>query len=188
MNPFVRTTEGSPGATTATDEPGRLTVLVGAASKHGATYEIARAIGDVLEADGLAVVVKSLDDVVTLAPYDAFVLGSAIYAGRWLRDARHFVETHADVLAARPAWFFSSGPVGDADGRSETFDDAWLLEATGAREHRIFAGRIAKGDLGLAERTITRALHVPDGDDRDWAAISTWATMIVGALHARSVA
>ncbi|MDX6475739.1 MAG: menaquinone-dependent protoporphyrinogen oxidase [Gaiellaceae bacterium] len=166
-----------------------MTVLVASASKHGATHEIARAIADVLEAEGISTVLMPLDAVETLLPYDAFVLGSAIYMGRWLRDARHFVDTHADVLATHPTWLFSSGPVGapPQGGRAEKFDDAWLLEATHAREHRVFAGRLVKRELGLGERALTGALRVPEGDFREWPEISTWATTIAGALYAQPV-
>jgi menaquinone-dependent protoporphyrinogen oxidase len=166
-----------------------MTVLVAAASRHGATHEIARAIAEVLEADGIPVVLKPLDDVETVFPYDAFVIGSAIYMGHWLRDARHFVEEHADLIATRPTWLFSSGPIGASPiaGTADKFDDAWLLDTTHAREHCIFGGRLAKPDLGLGERAITGALRVPEGDFRDWSEISTWATTIAGALHAQPV-
>lgn len=45
--------------------------------------------------------------------YDAVVLGSAVYVGRWLEPARELVDAHAEELAARPTWLFSSGPIGD---------------------------------------------------------------------------
>jgi hypothetical protein len=36
--------------------------------------------------------------------YDAVVLGSAVYAGRWLEPARRIVEEHGDELIALPTW------------------------------------------------------------------------------------
>jgi menaquinone-dependent protoporphyrinogen oxidase len=128
-----------------------MTVLVASASKHGATREVAKTIAGVLEAEGLTVVVKDLEDVGTVFGYDAFVVGSAIYMGSWLRPARRFVEEHSDLICARPTWLFSSGPVGSPPhaGAPEAFDDAWLLDATHAREHRVFGGSLVKHDLGL---------------------------------------
>lgn len=167
-----------------------MTVLVTSASKHGATHEIAKAIADVFEADGIPVVLKPLDTVETLYPYDAFVIGSAIYMGHWLRDARNFVEEHADLIATRPTWLFSSGPIGASPnaGTADKFDDKWLLETTHARDHRIFGGRLAKNDLGFKDRAITGALRVPEGDFREWSEISTWATTIAAALVSQPVA
>ncbi len=77
-------------------------VLVAAASKHGATGEIADRIGADLAKRGLEVEVKRLADVKALDQYDAFVLGSAIYLGTWLRKARRFIEAHGPALSQRP--------------------------------------------------------------------------------------
>ena len=73
-------------------------VLVASASKHGATDEIAPAIGDVLLAHGLSVDVKSMEDVDTAFPYEAYVLGSAVYMGSWLRTAKRFLDLHAELI------------------------------------------------------------------------------------------
>ena len=88
-------------------------VLVTAATKHGATGEIAQAIGEVLAEHGLDTTVLAPEQVDTVNDYDAVVLGSAVYAGHWLKPARELVDRTGDVLAARPVWLFSSGPVGD---------------------------------------------------------------------------
>ena len=55
-------------------------ILVAYASKHGSTREIAQAIGDVLRDAGFAVKVAAVSTVSDLSPYDAVVLGSALYA------------------------------------------------------------------------------------------------------------
>jgi menaquinone-dependent protoporphyrinogen oxidase len=73
-----------------------MTVLVAAASRHRATQEIAEAIGETLEALHVPVEVARIEDIVTVFPYDAFVLGSAVYIGSWLRPARRFNEEHAE--------------------------------------------------------------------------------------------
>jgi menaquinone-dependent protoporphyrinogen oxidase len=166
-----------------------MTVLVASASKHGATHEIAEVIAGVLEAEGVDVECKRLEDVDTAFPYDAFVLGSAIYMGSWLRDARVFVEVHADVVGGRPTWLFSSGPIGEPPHAAapDAFDDAWLLDATHAREHRVFGGRLARRELGLAERALAGALRVPDGDFREWGDVAEWATGIAAALQRQTV-
>jgi Flavodoxin domain len=99
-------------------------VLVTAASKHGATEEIAKRIGAVLAAHGIEVEVKKLQDVSGLAGYEAFVLGSGIYLGRWLKEARRFVDVHAAELAQRPTWLFASGSI-TGDPRSATTPTPW---------------------------------------------------------------
>jgi menaquinone-dependent protoporphyrinogen oxidase len=159
-----------------------MTVLVASASKHGATEEIARTIAEVLESQGVAVEVKRMEDVDTAMPYEAFVLGSAIYMGHWLRPARDFVAEHHDVIVRRPTWLFSSGPVGTPPRPEEGPDITEIAEATRAREHHVFGGRLDRDRLGVIERTITGALHVPGGDYREWDAVAAWATAIARVL------
>ncbi|RKY15905.1 MAG: flavodoxin, partial [Planctomycetota bacterium] len=69
-------------------------VLVAVASKHGATMEIGQVIEASLHSAGLDVEFMRVEDVASLGPYDALVLGSGVYAGHWLRPAREFVDIH----------------------------------------------------------------------------------------------
>jgi menaquinone-dependent protoporphyrinogen oxidase len=109
-------------------------VLVTAATKYGATAEIAQAIGDALRDHGLDPTVIPPQQVDSLDGYDAVVLGSAVYAGHWLKPARELVD-RAGHLADRPVWLFSSGPVGDPPKPEEDpVDVAEILTATAARE------------------------------------------------------
>ena len=177
------TGQSSLGAPVAAFDSGDMTVLVSAASKHGSTADIAQVIARVIGEHGLLVDVRSAEAVSTVEAYDAAVLGSAVYAGHWLEPARKLVETHAPALAARPVWLFSSGPVGDPPKPAEDpVDVAALVAATGAREHRVFAGRLDRHRLGFAERAVTLALRAPEGDFRDWAAIEAWAAEIAETL------
>lgn len=158
-------------------------VLVTVASKHGATAEIGETIAKELTDQGCAVTLADPADVTDVSAFDAVVLGSAVYAGRWLAEARQLTERCGDQLRDRPVWLLSSGPVGDPPKpEEEAVDVAEVVAATGAREHRVFAGRIDKGRLGFAERAIVRALKVPEGDFRDRDAIVDWARQIAVAL------
>ena len=65
-----------------------MTVLVAAASKYGATAEIAEAIGRGLRETGVAADVRPVEQVGDLSGYTEVVLGSAVYVGRWLEPAR----------------------------------------------------------------------------------------------------
>jgi menaquinone-dependent protoporphyrinogen oxidase len=158
-------------------------VLVTAATRYGATGEIAQAIGEVLREHGHDTTVSPPEDA-TVDGYDAVVLGSAVYAGHWLKPARELVDRSRDALAARPVWLFSSGPVGDPPKPEEDpVDAAPIVAATGAREHRVFAGKLVRRQLGFADKAIAVALRVPDGDFRDWTEIRRWAAGIADALR-----
>jgi menaquinone-dependent protoporphyrinogen oxidase len=157
-------------------------MLVASSSRHGATHELARKLATTLAEQGAAVDVRHMEDVDTVFPYDALVLGSAVYMGRWTPEARSFVEEHAGGITTRPTWLFSSGPIGDYAG-AEPFDAEGLMKVTGAREHHLFGGRLELSALGLRERVLTRLLHVPAGDYREWAAAAAWATAIARTLE-----
>jgi menaquinone-dependent protoporphyrinogen oxidase len=85
-----------------------------------------------------------------------------------------------DALAARPVWLFSSGPIGDPPKPEEDpVDVAEILEATKARGHRVFSGKLVRKQLSFPDRAIAAALRVPEGDFRDWDEIRTWAAEII---------
>jgi menaquinone-dependent protoporphyrinogen oxidase len=139
-----------------TDRAHEPTVLVSAASRHGATAEIARAIGQALSEQGLTVRVIPPGDVRSLDGYDAVIIGSAVYMGHWLDPAKDLVNRFHEALTNRPVWLFSSGPVGKPSGklaRSMDQDPADLpgvLQATHARDHRRWQARPEGSDRSPA--------------------------------------
>jgi menaquinone-dependent protoporphyrinogen oxidase len=161
-------------------------VLVTAATKYGATTEIAQAIAETLGEHGLEPTIIPPERVEGVDGYDAVVVGSAVYAGHWLKPARELVERHAATLAGRPVWLFSSGPVGDPPKPEEDpVDVAQLQGLTNAREHRVFAGKLVRKHLSFPERAIVSALRVPEGDFRDWTEIRQWAAQIADSMESR---
>ena len=57
------------------------------------------------------------------------------------------------------------------------------LEATHAREHRVFAGKLDRSRLGFFEKAVVIALRAPEGDFRDWDEIRDWASSIASSLQ-----
>jgi len=158
-------------------------VLITVGSKHGATEEIGQAIRDALAEAGLDAVALPPGQVESLAGYDAVVIGSGIYAGHWVAEAKHFVEEHADELRALPVWAFSSGPLGEPPKPDEDpADGLAMAERSGAREHRVFAGKLDRAKLGFGERAIVGMVKAPYGDFRDWSTIHQWAEGIAQSL------
>lgn len=177
-------------------------ILVAYASRHGATKGIAERVAQTLARTGLDVTLRPVDDAGPLDDYGAFVIGSAAYMGGWLGDATAFVRRHRDILADRPVWLFSSGPIGteavDAKGRDQ-------LEASKPKEFEEFARTIQPRELrvfygaydpdaapaGIAEGLMARFMRfapavrqaLPAGDFRDWPAIEAWAEAITHELE-----
>jgi menaquinone-dependent protoporphyrinogen oxidase len=170
---------------------GGMKVLVSAASRYGATDEIASLIGNVLTARGFDAYVVPPDAVESIEDYGAVVLGSAVYTGHWLKAARELVERQGDALAARPVWLFSSGPVGDPSRSlvqkmgADPVDLPAIVERTKAADHRMFAGKIETSHLGVAQRLGLKIVRGLEGDFRDRAEIEAWATHIADDLELR---
>ena len=160
-------------------------ILVACASRHGATAGIAAEIADVLRRNVPAAVVDLRDaaNAGEVAGYDAAVIGSAVYMGRWLSAARDLVEGHREVLSAMPVWLFSSGPLGDASVPADELTEVTALGvAIGVRGHRLFAGRLDRQELRWVERAAARAVHAPEGDFRDHDEIRRWASGVASIL------
>ena len=160
-------------------------VLIAYATKLGSTREIAERIAAVLAAAGLQAEAISVRDLRTIAGWDAVVLGSALYAAHWQRDANRFVIRNHAALGDRPLWLFSSGPLDARLARANlpmTVHAAEITAGLGAIEHRTFGGRL-KEDAPVDPQVL--ATHVI-GDFRDWAAIHDWATAIATRLNAQA--
>jgi len=159
-------------------------VLVSAASRHGATVEVAASIGAQLHAAGHETYVVAPVAVDGFAGFDAAVIGSGVYVGRWLEPGRDLLEHHKAELRAIPVWLFSSGPVGDPPKPVEGPSDvAGLVDLVEAREHRLFPGAVDKKKLGFAERAVMAAVRAPEGDFRPWDDIAAWAQEIAATLQ-----
>jgi menaquinone-dependent protoporphyrinogen oxidase len=160
-------------------------VLVTAASRHGATWEIAEAISRGLARRGIDAEARPVERLASLDGYEAFVIGSAVYVGRWLEPARDLVEVHGKRLAEAPVWLFSSGPLGPPDAlkpEGDPVDAAGLIETTRAVDHRVFAGRLDRKLLRFGEKAVAVAVRAPEGDFRDWDAIDGFAGEIAERL------
>jgi menaquinone-dependent protoporphyrinogen oxidase len=167
-------------------------VLVVYASKYGSTRGIAEFIAEKLRQQETQVEARSVDAVQNLGDYDAFVIGSAVYYGSWLKDAAEYVRQNRAVLINRPVWLFSSGPLGsDAsanDPKLEPKEIAEFRETIRLRDHRIFFGTFNQSKLGFKDRMVAkmpaaRALF-HKGDFRNWNDIEAWASGIAQALKA----
>jgi menaquinone-dependent protoporphyrinogen oxidase len=171
-------------------------ILVAYSSRYGATAGIAERVAEVLCGAGHLARVEPIRSDPELSTYQATVIGSALYFGRWLPEATEYVLRHQAVLSLRPCWLFSSGPLGnlaaEGDGEERLRSAsprqlAELMVATRARDHQVFFGALDPSRLWLRHRLI-RALPsgcslLPEGDFRDFASVERWARGIARALE-----
>ncbi|CAM5481866.1 flavodoxin [Streptomyces spiroverticillatus] len=164
-------------------------VLVGHASAHGSTREIAERIGARLAEHGLTVEVRALTDVQVPLEQRAFVLGSAVHGQAWLPPAKDFVRRHGDLLRSRPVWLFSVGMPGALRGpwkRLADKEEPLILQDLPVRlrprEHRLLSGVVRPEHFPFTGRLMFRLMGCRYGDYRDWAAVEAWADAIAREL------
>ena len=137
------------------DELSRRTVLVTAASRHGSTQEIAeriyRQLAFRLPPSSWALHLIDIDEVDSLEDYDAAIVGSAIYFGRWLKRAERLIDG-ASMPPELGLWLFSSGPVEpDSPAISASEVEPDVRQRLDLKDSVVFAGRINGETLGMGE-------------------------------------
>lgn len=161
----------------------RSRVLIAYGTRAGTTAGIAEDIADTLREDGFDVELRPAAEVVSVGPYDAVVLGGAVHANRWHRDARRFAARLAAQLRSRPVWMFSSGPSA-GDGGSARVPPVRgarrAMNRTGARQHVTFA-LPARPRARLFGRPAP--VRDPSGDARDTGQVRSWARHIASDLR-----
>ncbi len=164
-------------------------ILIAYASKYGASKEIAQKIGEVFRQADLRVDVFPVDGSLDISPYKAIILGSAVYVGKWQKEAVEFLRANEKILARRPVWIFSSGPTGEGDP-VELVEGVRLPAALQPVANRIqprdiavFHGYINPEKINPIEKWAIKSLvKKPFGDFRDWDAITSWARSIAESL------
>ena len=153
-------------------------VLVVYGSKRGGTAELAGMVGAAFADEGWSVEVHPASDVSGLGGFDAVVVGGALYANRWHRDARRFVKQHAALLREMPTWLFSSGPLGDSAQRAEIAAVPQVNRLAAdirANGHITFGGRLVPDGDGFVARLMAKKMS---GDWRDPEQVREWVHRI----------
>ncbi|MBE2183679.1 MAG: flavodoxin domain-containing protein [Anaerolineae bacterium] len=169
-------------------------ILIAFSTKHNATAEMAKAMAETLREMGeFEVDVKDAAIVLGLKPYDAVIVGSAIYTGHWQNEAIGFLRRYKDQLSRKPVWVFASGPLGEGsslfpkNATAVPDDIREYIDQIQPRGVALFSGKLDPADLNFAERAISKLVRVEMGDFRDWDAIQSWALQIGEYLQASEI-
>lgn len=170
--------EGTCGAKKETEKK----VLVAYASKYGSTGGVADAIGKELCTKELAADVRLIKHVSNISSYQAVVIGSPIYRGKWMPEAVDFLEDNGDVLRQVPVAYFLvcmnlAQPSAEKRAEVSAYMERVLKAAPQLQPvgFGTFAGALHYDNLSRFNRRILKSKGVPEGDFRDWNAIGAWA-------------
>jgi menaquinone-dependent protoporphyrinogen oxidase len=170
-----------------------LKILVAYASAHGTTAEVAEFISNTLEVYGADVTYAAVETVESVEGYDAFVLGSAIHEGIWLRNMMLFIDKFEAELAQKPVYFFITCiRIVEPDGYEHVMKQYMhgpTLEKLKVRNVNAFGGAIVLKEIDWNERWTlglrydgTNLQSRLNADYRDWYAIGSWVTSIAKDL------
>lgn len=168
-------------------------ILVAYATRYGSTQQVAEKVAATLREGGLGVDLRPMQQVHSLEGYDAVVLGSPIYIGRWHKDAHQFLSRHQAALTQRPVAIFALGPIGTEENEMQG-SRAQLNEELGkypwltAIAVEVFVGKYDPTKLHLRDRLIASLpasplYQMPARDARDWTAIRAWARNLTAKLQ-----
>jgi len=158
-------------------------ILIAFGSKRGGTAGLATMIGDALAEAGAEVTVSPARHVHGLADFDAAIIAGALYANRWHRDARRFVQRNAEALRKLPVWLVSTGPLDDTAAHRDiepTRQVQKLITIAGARGHATFGGRLSPDAKGFPASVMAKTKA---GDWRDPSHVRRWVGSVVEQLH-----
>jgi menaquinone-dependent protoporphyrinogen oxidase len=160
-------------------------VLVAYATRAGSAGEVATTIAETLRQAGQAAEVRPARDVTDLCPYQAVIVGSAIYMGQWMPDAVKFVRRHRQTLSQKPVAYYAVCLTLKDDTEENRCTVAAYLDPVRTEVPEVkpvdvglFAGRLDYGKLSFLYRTIIKKMGAPEGDYRDEEAIRAWAASL----------
>ncbi len=168
-----------------------MSILVAYASKYGATAEVAEAVGKALRDAGVDADVKPAREARSLDGYAAVVLGTPLYVGSMLKDAKKFLVGHAEQLGRLPVAVFMLGPVQAGDDMDEAraqIEPAlkktpWLKPVAIEMYRGAYdPAKLRFPDSLVPKMKATPLYGVPASDNRDWDAIAEWAAGLPAKL------
>ena len=165
-------------------------ILVAYASRYNSTKEIAEKIAAVLSSEGYETDCAEVQTITSTEGYDAFVVGSPIYMGKWLVEAMDFLRLNASSLQKVPVAAFSVGGTLKEENEvtkamaEKAFQalQIYFIPTTTTK----FAGKISLQEAAWKDRQILKMVKAEEGDFRNWDEIEAWALELPSLLGIRN--
>ncbi|NWG16331.1 MAG: hypothetical protein HXY41_06815 [Chloroflexi bacterium] len=174
-----------------------MNVLIGYASAHGSTAEIAEFMGGIFKERGYKVTVAGVETINLIGHFDVIILGTAIHSGTWLPKMVDFMTTFQEPLAEKPVYLWINCiRVMEAHGYEYAIEYYMvhdLLKSLNVRDIAAFAGKLDLQNVDWNERWTLAARYDGatwpsnfNGDFRDWDKIRAWCEKVAGSVSAQA--
>ena len=166
-------------------------ILVAYGTKHDSTTEIATRVGERLTAAGFDTDVLHANLGIEVTKYDALVIGSPMYAARWLPEPALLLITNRERITNIPIALFSVGMIDvKHPGKLREEHDAWVEKAFNQENMLLnvvstatFTGAYSRRNLPFYLRIIDAILRVtPNGDYRQWDEVESWGDEVASTI------
>jgi menaquinone-dependent protoporphyrinogen IX oxidase len=132
-----------------------MTLLVAYASAYGSTHEMARRLTADLQHAGHMVDLRPVEEIQTLAPYQAVVIGTPIHCGLWARPMHQFLYRLRHELPSQPLYVWITcmrilEPAG-YEHAQKYYVTPELRAMPSVRSIEVFAGRVVPTELSWQE-------------------------------------
>ena len=122
--------------------------------------------------------------------YDAFVIGSPLYGGKWISVAGLFAALMAERMKEKPVALFSMGALsiknpeaGLAEHKEFLKNLCKVAPSLNVVADEIFTGYFERSNLPWYLKLVDRFAPTPQGDHRDWIKIQKWSKSLVRKFH-----
>lgn len=138
-------------------------VLIAYAGKHGCTEECAHILADKI--NGVADLCNLMEKKqVDLNNYDKVIVGSAIYAGRIIKEVQDFCKKNESALKGKKLGLFICGTL-EGDTAKKQVESAFPQELLNtALVKESFGGKIQLSKMNFLEKKIIKAVAKLDSD------------------------
>lgn len=157
-------------------------ILVAYATRYGSTEEIAKEIAATLKKAGYDAEYKNISDISSVKEYGAVIAGSAIHMGKWLPEARDFIQINKDYLNKVPLFLFSCGiTLSNPDEhitRKALFATDEIKQYVTPKKIGLFAGKLEKDLISDSDRELIILAKPQCGDFRNFRKIINWTKEI----------
>ena len=128
---------------------------------------------------------------IDVAKYDGIVVGSPMYAAKWLPDPALLLIANRERIGNMPIALFSVGMIGvKHPGKLREEHDAWTAMAFEQEEVKLnivsnatFNGAYLRRNLPWFLRIFDVVLRItPTGDYREWDEIERWGDEVAATL------
>jgi menaquinone-dependent protoporphyrinogen oxidase len=162
--------------------PGK--VLVAYATRYGSTKDIAETVSNTIRNMGIETDCMNINTInpENLSDYDAFFVGSPLQLGKWLPEAKEFMQFRRDILNKKPVFIFTCGiTIKDKTEhilKKAEFSIYEFSEYIKINEKGFFPGKLTVSDLNESDSQIVRLAGVGEGDFTDIESVILWTEEI----------